>query len=449
MSMGAKQKLALVIIGVVLTIIVQFRSFFGFINETKSSRRSLQLGNAKISSEEATVNVSLTSAALSNASATNPPNLTRASTSSLQKPPTFPITYQLFRNRPYKTSHIGREYACRNRTTGQPIDDRAELPTSNPFEFTTYIQTKLNILFMGDSLAVEFGSWFMIASQATNKTVIETLKWRKSTAEGLAVASAQGGGMAAYWRILGFWQKNYHRRPLPNSGFGLRLNWVSKLLKKLPSKEDKYDVLIFRISHPWLAIEKVTAERMQETIDTARELLGKQLVVVFQTAPMNNNILTSEDLRQFRAMNDLIRSFVVNSNSSDVLLSDVEVYMDNVNAWNAQQMGMTTTNSSSYLMEHLKKGKINLPHHICQVCSEQVPHNSINCKRNLLSKDGMHFCMETLGPRLMANWACLIQCAYDQEEGEERVRDCEGVCSSKYLTLDEPLLADEECSKEM
>lgn len=445
MPMRATQKLALVIIGVVLTIVVQFRLFFGFI----------KLGNAKISSEEATVNVSLTSAALSNASATNPPNLTRASTSSLQKPPTFPITYQLFRNRPYKTSHIGYEwYACRNRTTGQPIDDRAELPTSNPFEFTTYIQTKLNILFMGDSLAVEFGSWFMIASQATNKTVIETFSWPKSKpaepAEGLAVASAQGGGMAAYWRILGFWQKNYHTRPLPNSGFGWRLNWVSKLLKKLPSKEDKYDVLIFRISHPWLAIEKVTAERMQETIDTARELLGKQLVVVFQTAPMNNNIVTSEDLRQFRAMNDLIRSFVVNSNASDVLLSDVEVYMDNVNAWNAQQMGMTTTNSSSYLMEHLKKGKRNLPHHICQVCSEQVPHNSINCKRNLLSKDGMHFCMETLGPRLMANWACLIQCAYQGEFESSRVRECERGCNSKYFTLDEPLLlADEEFSKEM
>jgi len=56
--------------------------------------------------------------------------------------------------------------------------------------------------------------------------------------------------------------------------------------------------------------------------------------------------VTNEDLRKFRA--DLIRSFVINtSNASDVLLSDVEVYMDNVNAGNAQQMGMTTTNSSS------------------------------------------------------------------------------------------------------
>ena len=100
-------------------------------------------------------------------------------------------------------------------------------------------------------------------------------------------------------------------------------------------------------------------------------------------------------------------------------------------------------------MQHLKGDKENRVHHICQVCSEQVPHNSSSCKRNVLSNDGQHFCMETLGPRLMANWACLIQCAYDQEEGEERVRDCEGVCSSKYLTLDEPLLADEECSKEM
>jgi hypothetical protein len=54
--------------------------------------------------------------------------------------------------------------------------------------------------------------------------------------------------------------------------------------------------------------------------------------------------------------------------------------------------------------------------------------------------------METLGPRLMANWACLIQCAY---QGEERVREFERGCNSKYFTLDEPLLADEEFSKDM
>ena len=88
---------------------------------------------------------------------------------------------------------------------------------------------------------------------------------------------------------------------------------------------------------------------MQETIDTARELLGKQLIVVFQTAPMYNNVC---DKRGFKKVSrrHLIRSFVIDTmvmHRMYLLLSDVEVYMDNANAWNVQQMGMTTTNSNS------------------------------------------------------------------------------------------------------
>jgi hypothetical protein len=50
--------------------------------------------------------------------------------------------------------------------------------------------------------------------------------------------------------------------------------------------------------------------------------------------------VTETDLIDFRAMNSLVRSFVTNLNASDVLLSDVATYMENVMEWNAKQLGI-------------------------------------------------------------------------------------------------------------
>jgi hypothetical protein len=101
-----------------------------------------------------------------------------------------------------------RDYACRNETTWEALDNRPELPASNPFDFNTFFKTRLNILVMGDSVAVQFGSWLQTAGGATNKTVLVNLHWRKNgIADGLVAAPVEGGGSVAYWRILGFWEK--------------------------------------------------------------------------------------------------------------------------------------------------------------------------------------------------------------------------------------------------
>mmetsp|Transcript_9023 Transcript_9023/g.15067 ORF Transcript_9023/g.15067 Transcript_9023/m.15067 type:complete len:475 (+) Transcript_9023:69-1493(+) len=374
------------------------------------------------------------------------------------------LTYQLVRHRPYNLSgHSNKKdslnkYECRitKPPNSKSIENRTELPSQNPFhEFSTYIQTNLNILFMGDSLAVEFGSWFQIATQAPHKTVLETLnKWQglgadKAPPHGLTVASARhGGGVIAYWRLLGFWEERTAGRSLPNRGFGWYKRYVTELLAhtKAQGQGEQFHVLLFRISHPWVwskGKDFVSHQKMTETVRMARKYLGRKVIVIFQTAPFNNNVVTTDDLRDFRAMNDLIRSFVANTTLSSVLLSDIAYYMDNVMQWNAHQLGMTAAapkkddNATAYLAELLKATKGDQRHHIAQVCSERVTHDSESCRGNMLSNDGLHLCMETLGPRLNANWACLIQCAYNTSI---IVRKCERRCNEKYFTLDEHLL---------
>ena len=356
-----------------------------------------------------------------------------------------PISYQLVRGRryilPQNNTVLRVGYKCRNTSSWDVLDNRMELPASNPFDFNTFVQTSLNILIMGDSLAVQFGNWFQAAGEgATNKRVLKSLTWSNgnTTVDGLAVAKVKGGGSIAFWRILGLWENRLKARPLPNSGRGWRTRWVRVLRNKIRGGE--YNVVIYRISHPWLSPEEVTEAGLNETIQVAKECLGQSLIVIFQTAPFNNNILTSQDLINFRAMNSLVRSFVTNLNQSDVLLSDVETYMENVIEWNAKQLGMDTINSTSDMLEHLAipHGSSSPTHHthIAQVCSERVPPSNIKCRLNMLSNDGLHPCMETLGPRMFANSACLIQCAYRTTQS---IRQCERGCNEKYFRLNIPI----------
>lgn len=100
------------------------------------------------------------------------------------------LTYRLVPHRPYNmTGHQQdnlNKYQCNisKPPRSKAIKTRSELPNDNPFqEFSTYIQTNLNILFMGDSLSVEFGSWFQIASQAPKTVALYGL--RKSSHQNL------------------------------------------------------------------------------------------------------------------------------------------------------------------------------------------------------------------------------------------------------------------------
>jgi hypothetical protein len=394
----------------------------------------------------------------------------------------LPITYQLVRGHRFSYHAMGNttiQYACRNATTWEVMDDRMDLPpstnnNSNPFDFQFVFQTSLNILIMGDSLAVQCGSWLQVAGGGrSNKTILHWLDWKSDgLVEGMAVATVNGGGSIAYWRLMNFWRPNGMKLRLRQRGRGWRKPWVSHLQTMLPSPSDKYNVIVFRISHPWIPIHEVTDEALNETIQTAREHLGQPLIFIFQTAPFENNVVTETDLIEFRAMNNLVRSFVTNLNASDVLLSDVATYMENVMEWNAKQLGIIprntttptatttttqTSTNSSYVLDrlavpppHLGMSAPRFRAHVAQICSEPPPPSqNYTCRFNMLSNDGMHPCMESLGPRMFANTACLIQCAYnDTRETSSTgsnsspvdIRECERGCNERFFRLDQPLL---------
>jgi hypothetical protein len=338
------------------------------------------------------------------------------------------IEYRLLPDIPFLRNDTA-EYACRNGMSGEPLNMRKELPSNHPFNYSISIRTNLNILVMGDSLAIEFGSWLQMAAGAQNKTFLKSLKWHKSFAEGLTIAHVQGGGSVSYWRMLAFWDDRGKKRKLPNRGRGWREAWLKQLLSSLQRHTSmRIDVLIFRISHPWISMDEVTTTALINQIEYAKRRLGEGLMIIFLTAPMNNNVVSEQDFIQFRAMNTLVTSFVKKVRKPNIFLSDIGSYMDNVIMWNSIQMGLNTS-SPSYLYHFLKPSpKQDYRHHIVQVCSEYVEPLSQDCQRNLISYDGLHFCMETLGPRIFANWACLIKCSFATIS-----RSCNELCHEYYM----------------
>ena len=59
------------------------------------------------------------------------------------------------------------------------------------------------------------------------------------------------------------------------------------------------------------------------------------------------------------------------------------------------------------------------------------------CFFNRISRDGFHWCVESLGPRYSANIACLLGCVYNgkEPESDEQLRSCEQECNDQFMSL--------------
>ena len=84
---------------------------------------------------------------------------------------------------------------------------------------------------------------------------------------------------------------------------------------------------------------------------------------------------------------------------------------------NAVQIGIDTsmgTEDSLFALSRLgnqKNGCTNkktIPKALA--CAENVPDGSCTCKQNSVSFDGFHWCMETIGGKVVAALGCLMQC---------------------------------------
>lgn len=344
------------------------------------------------------------------------------------------------------------------------------------FNFTTLIRTNLKILVMGDSVGIQLSEYLqkiVLAGSNNNNNNAAVLKvaynaGRQAAAIHVAAPLVPGGndnsssGMAmtgsgaiAGWRVtrmflpdaLGWALANYNRGWSLEDVEALR-GFVSNATSSSPvmttlkknfttfgsnrtfsvsaSPSGDFDVFVFRIPSPaWSKLEEVTEETLRGTLELANQLFGVK-VVVFTSIHDCNNILTQKDREEMEHRNRLVSRFARNwtqTHNKDnqkgeggggvhtVYVLDQGRLIDELMEWNARLLGFDTINDS-YLDVELEKGGKNYALSVGQVCGERVSHNSKDCIRNAITHDGMHLCMNIIGPRIAAGLACQLQCAY-------------------------------------
>ena len=220
---------------------------------------------------------------------------------------------------------------------------------TNAFDFQVEIDTSYNILYMGDSVALQFAQGLQEATGATykNRKVLR-YSWREH--EGLHIAApVRGGGAVAGWRISGMLkadQRNndYQMPPTPGGGW-MEIDWrnirrslaimspfsssveiesqrndhlhssqlrcekametkrkIEFVGMKLPlnTMEDElrgcpeadFDVAIFQIPFGWLpkpSLNSISYEIIDETIQQLHYMFGAKIIII-QNVPVGNNL---------------------------------------------------------------------------------------------------------------------------------------------------------------
>jgi hypothetical protein len=166
--------------------------------------------------------------------------------------------------------------------------------------------------------------------------------------------------------------------------------------------------MIFRIPDGWLKLQDITEATLTESLVMAHKLFGVQTVIAL-TLPVNNNVKTMEALEQLHQTNAMIRPVVNNWSSESsvapqhVLLMDFGTWADQLTKWNARVAGMDTTQANYTLAWLGCAGRF--PPSLAMLCTDIVPPESCACTRNMISVDGLHWCMESIGGGVIATIA--------------------------------------------
>lgn len=291
-------------------------------------------------------------------------------------------------------------------------------------------------------------------------------------------------GAIAGWRLIGMLQRKSENWAPANYNCGWHMEDVHALnghVNETPTTTNQtittttttttntsipngnFDVFVFRIPSPsWISLREVTPETLHETVELAHELFGAK-VVIFVSMHYNNNVLTNDMRIEMAKRNQMVSDFAQNwtigsrgqQNATNlsgggvhtIFVLDHGRLSDELMEWNARLIGFDTNNKSDsgsgiYTDEKLKgvsrQGKI-IEHFrlsVGHVCAKKVPHESDDCVRNAVTRDGMHPCMNIVGPRVAAGLACQIQCAYshDTSMGSKQSWDCAQACNDQYMS---------------
>jgi len=105
-------------------------------------------------------------------------------------------------------------------------------------------------------------------------------------------------------------------------------------------------------------------------------------------------------------------------------------WIDKLVDLNAKDMGMDIS-YANYTLERL--GCHKFAPHVAMACGRLENRTECDCVRNMLSFDGLHWCMESLGGRITAATACLLQCSL--LEGPDSEIESTGDNSSSHRSM--------------
>lgn len=367
-------------------------------------------------------------------------------------------------------------------------NERVDLPASmkSKLWFRTTLQTSLNILIMGDSVGMQIADLLQEAmrirpeqrillrslytiDEEPNPNRHESLFWGYSP---------EYGGGSGGWRLVNMWLRKNVGKPLPEAfGGGWDKDDPNKLLKAIVNfaptgtyesskkkrskhskkslKQPSVDVLVFRISQPWMEWGEITKSRMHKTVSLAKEQLNTK-IVVFMTIPFSNNIVDQEDVDTMHAKNEMIKKFAREYSTDPDRVDGMTVvtwdFAQLNNAMvhiNALEMGYEVKDEYDFDFSfntiynpktRLKPNKtITHTRSIGHMCGgPMVPHNATDCiYNNMITYDGQHVCLKSFGGRMMAGLACVIRCATTYAKDASLLGECEEACNTQYMSLNE------------
>lgn len=400
----------------------------------------------------------------------------------------FFVSYQLHYDQPYNLT-FGHQTTCKVGTTTNKWGRNRILrvPLAPAFrralEVTATVATNLKIISVGDSVGMQF---HQVLEEAAGITHDIRRVYHNAWGEHESVSVScptRGGGVLAAFRMTGMFLLSGKGRAPPNAGPQQNDGaggWLPEHVEQILNHHTRpssggsdagshrrvqvgsYDAMIYRIPHGWLSLDKITRASLTESLLLAHELFKVRTVIVL-TNHFNNNVRTEQDLKDLRNTNKMIRDTVhmwsgnatLASLIPTVMVMDFGAWTDTIIRLNAQLAGYDTTTTSSssssesqnnYTLARLGGGKY--PPSVAMACADRVDAGSRTCTRNMLTIDGMHWCMESLGGRIVAGLACLLQCSLEVTKRKEndddlltdgrvaaRLRLCEGECNNRFMSL--------------
>ena len=297
---------------------------------------------------------------------------------------------------------------------------------------------------------------------------------------GTLVAPTFGGGMNGGWRITGLLSKAAQGLPATKNrpGGGWNYGQVNPFIHHKYTYQGqnitvnkKMEVVVFRVMHGWMKVEEITKERIIEAAELAHSILGAE-TIIFLTIPFTNNVLDANMYAEICKVNRMILDVAKNWHTTDhtttILILDYAQYTNHVIWTNGIHLGYNISDPLTvkdpqvfdkegiFMLERLNQKT--WPPSIPMVCNKMPTSESGGeyCERNILFKDGMHFCTETMASRIGAALACLLGCVYNKRESSSvtstvqggddateveserrvlKIRACERQCNYQFMSV--------------